>query len=95
MLELLDVEGDMDRLDPPQPVYASALAPGEKLPDVVIVGDAGILVANRCGEEFQEASHRVLAGVGNERRNGRFCAGFGDRSWGLVWDDLAHRFNVT
>src|SRR3954447_5149201 len=47
MLDLLDIERNMDRLDPPQPVDASALAPGEKLPDVVVVGDPGILVANR------------------------------------------------
>ena len=50
------------------------------MPDVVVVGDPGIPIANRCGEEFQEASDGVLAGVGDERWNGGFRRVRGDRS---------------
>src|SRR5690242_3351450 len=95
MTELLDIEGDMDRLDPLQPVYPAALAPSEKLPDVVVVGDAGVAVANRRREEFQEPPCRMLAGVGDERRNHRLRRLRGEGSMGLIGYELAHRFILT
>ena len=95
VLQLFDVEGDVNRLDPLQPVNSSALAPGEKLPDVIVVGDPGVLVANRCGEEFQTAACGVFAGVGDERRNGRFRRVHGEGFGGLIGDELAHGFSVT
>jgi hypothetical protein len=42
--ELLDVEGDMNGLDPLQPVDPSALAPSEELSDVVVVEGIASLV---------------------------------------------------
>ena len=95
MPELLDVESHVDRLDPLQPPDPSLLAPGEKLPDVVVVGDTGVFVANRCGEEFQKTPRSVLAGVGYERRNDGFRGCWGDRPGRLIGDELAHRLSVT
>jgi hypothetical protein len=49
-----------DRRDPP------ALAPGQELDDGAGIGAAGVRVADRGGEEFQEAELRALAGDRDE-----------------------------
>jgi hypothetical protein len=94
LLQLLDIKGHVDGLNPSQPVDASALAPSEKLPDIVVVGDPGVLVSNRCGEEFQEPPHGIIACVGDERRNDGFCRVRGEGPGWLVGDELAHGFSV-
>jgi hypothetical protein len=53
--ELLDVAGDVDRLDPLQVREAFVLAPGRELRDGDVIGFAGIPVADVDGEKFPEA----------------------------------------
>ena len=50
---------------------AARLAPGEKMTAGAGVGSAGVRVADVGGEEFNIAPARLLAGVGDQRRNQR------------------------
>ena len=45
------------------------VAPGEEPAAGPVIGHAGVLVADRGGEEFQEAARRAVAGVGDDRRH--------------------------
>jgi hypothetical protein len=63
LLKLLDVQGDVDRFDPLQPVDAAALAAAEKLPGVVVVGIAGVPVGNHRRKQFQKPPRGMLAGL--------------------------------
>ena len=54
------------------------LAPGKEPADRMQVGHASVPVADRGGEEFQEAARGVVTGVGDDRRHNdlrRDCAG--------------------
>lgn len=45
--------------------------PAQKVTDSVAVGSSGVRVANRGGEEFQEAQLRFLAGFDDDPRQAR------------------------
>ena len=66
----LDVGGDVERLDGRDRGDAPALAPFEEFSHSAGVGAAGVGVADRGGEEFQEADLRPLAGRCDEGRQG-------------------------
>ena len=59
----------MQRLDVGERTKLMMLAPGEEPTDGMQVGGAGVLVADCGGEEFQKASGRLVAGVGDDRRH--------------------------
>lgn len=64
--EILDIGGDVQRLDVSQLADVVTVAPGEEPADRGHVGLPGVLVADGGGEEFQEAPGGVLAGVGEQ-----------------------------
>ena len=73
--ELLDVSGDVYRLDAGQG-QAAVLAPREEIAYRFGVGSPGVAVADRGGKELDEASACCLAGVGNDGgqdRAGSWC----------------------
>ena len=64
--------------------------PGEERARGPVIGLARVAVADRRGEEFEEAADGVLAGVGDRRRDDDAA---GDRNGGpgcLDRDELAH-----
>jgi hypothetical protein len=78
----LDVGGDVQRLDVGQLTDPVSLAPGEESSDRMQVCGPRVPVADGGGEEFQEASGRVLAGIGDEGRHHDGGRGRGDGSGG-------------
>jgi hypothetical protein len=64
------------------------LAPSEEPTDGVHVGRPRVFVADGGGEEFQEATRGMLAGVGDDRRHDDLgCDGAGDPQLLVGWDD--------
>jgi hypothetical protein len=80
LAELLDVSGDHHRLDAAEIVNPSAIAPAEKVTDGAAVGATGVRVSDVRREELEEAARGVLAGAGDDRRDGRE-AGLGEGSF--------------
>ena len=64
---------DMQRLHGYERWHAMHLAPGQKLGHGTAVGPAGVLVADRRGEELEETPLRLIAGRGDERRQALEC----------------------
>ena len=62
----LDVSELLDVLVP--------IVPGKEAPAGMKVGVSRVLVVDRDGEEFQKATHRVVAGGSDDRRHDRFAA---------------------
>ena len=65
--ELLDIGCNSDRVDRTQ-FQSPGLAPLAELPDGLSVRLAGVAVADRCREEFDEATNRIVAGPSNQIR---------------------------
>ena len=65
---LLDVRGDDDGLDLAELEDAARLAPAEELAHGVGVGGPGVLVADICGKELDEAPAGALTGAGDRCR---------------------------
>ena len=65
LAELLDVGGDVHRLDVGQG-QAVPLAPGEEIAGGTGVGSPGVAVADGGGEELDEAFGGLVAGVGDD-----------------------------
>jgi hypothetical protein len=63
-LESFDIGGDVDRLDIGELVDAVLRQPGKERARSPVIGQAGVLVADRGGEEFEEPARRVIAGIG-------------------------------
>jgi len=70
---LFDVGRDVHRRDEPEIVNV-LFTPGQKLAAGASVSFAGIQVPDPGREKFQELRCRVLAGVGQDRRNGMSVA---------------------
>ena len=68
-LQPLDIGGDVDRLDVGEFADPVLLDPGEKVAGGPVIGHAGVLVADRGGEELQEAPRGVVTGIGNRGRH--------------------------
>jgi kynurenine formamidase len=68
VLHRLDIGGNVQRFDIGDATELVFIAPGEEPTDSVVVGHAGVLVADGGGEKFQEAPRRLVAGVGDDRR---------------------------
>ena len=94
-LERLDIGGDVDRLDVGELVDAVLLQPGKKVAHGPVIGHAGVLVADRRGEEFEEAARSMLAGVGDHRRDGKAAGGRSDRPTGRFRDKCIHADSLT
>src|SRR3954453_21475583 len=67
-LQRLDIGGDMQRLDIDKFGDAALFEPRKKRACRPVIGHAGILVADRRGEEFEEAAHGLITGTGNRCR---------------------------
>ena len=63
--EVLDVGGDVHRLEAPELAQAPHLAPAEKLGNRLGVGGPGVAVADVGGEELEKTAARVRAGGGD------------------------------
>jgi hypothetical protein len=61
----------VDGLEVFQAPEAATLAPVQKPPDGVVVGGAGVFVADGNGEEFKEVFGRLRASSGDEGRGGK------------------------
>ena len=72
LAERLDIGGDVQRLDVGELADPVMVAPGEEPPAGMVIGRAGVLVADGGGEEFQEAARGVVAGVGDDYGNDDF-----------------------
>ena len=66
--ELLDIAGNMHRLDGAELVKAHSLAPAEEFSDSPGVGRPGIGIADIGGEEFQIPPARLLTGLSDDDR---------------------------
>ena len=64
----------MDRLDVGQFADPVPLDPGEEGTRSRVIGHARVLVADRGGEEFEEAARGMLTGIGDHRRHGQRAA---------------------
>jgi hypothetical protein len=69
LAQVLDVGGDVDRLEAAELAEAADLAPAEKLGNSPGVGVPGIAVADVGGEELEKAAAGVIAGGGDLRRD--------------------------
>ena len=78
-LQRLDIGRDMQRLDIDQLGDAALFEPGEERAARPVIGHAGVLVADRGGEEFEEAARGMVAGVGDRRRHDDGAAPVGGR----------------
>jgi len=63
--QIFDVRGDRDRANGRE-FQSPPLAPIEELTDGLNVSRSGVAVANCRGEEFDEATNRIIAGAGDE-----------------------------
>ena len=102
LAERFDIGGDMQRLDISDFTNGVMITPGEEPHDGVIVSRARVLVADRRGEEFEEAARGLLAGVGDHsRHDDRRGDGRGDFQRLGILDDgqlagrIGHVFSVT
>jgi hypothetical protein len=68
--ELLDVGADHHRLDLLQVLAPSVLAPGEEARRRPVVRSAGVGIPDVCGEELEEPTGGVIAGVRDRCRRG-------------------------
>ena len=59
------------------------VAPGEEPAGGPVVGHARVLVADRRGEEFEEAARGLVAGVGDDARDQHAVADRDDHGPGL------------
>ena len=69
-LQHLYIGGDVNGLDIGELADLMLLDPGKEMARGPVIGHARVLVADRGGEEFEEAARGVLAGVGDHRRDG-------------------------
>ena len=68
----LDVGGDVERFDIDERLnFRTSVAPIEESTAGPKVGHAGVVVRDRRGEEFQKASRRLVAGLGDQARKDR------------------------
>ena len=102
LAERLDIGGDVQRLDIGDLADMVLVAPGEEPHGGAIIGHAGVLVADRRGEEFQEPARGLVAGVGDHaRHDDRRREGRGDFQRRCTLDDgqlasrIRHGFSVT
>ena len=79
VLQRLDIGRDMQRLDIDELGDAALFEPGEERACGPVIGHAGVLVADRRGEEFEKAARGMVAGAGDRRRHDD---GAGDRGRG-------------
>lgn len=71
------------------------LEPGEERARSPVIRFTRVAVADRRGEEFEEAADGMLAGAGDRRRDDDIA---GDRNSGprcLDWDEIVHALSVT
>jgi len=74
-LQGLDISGDVDRLDVDELDNAVLFEPGEEIAGSPVIGQPGVLVADRAGEEFEEPARAcspapaIAAGTANLLRN--------------------------
>jgi hypothetical protein len=89
-LQNLYIGRDMDRLDVCELADLVLLDPGEEVARGPVVDHAGVFVADRRGEKFDEAPRGLVAGVGDDGRHGQRAAQRRrlDRCHGL--DDCRH-----
>ena len=66
-LQLLDIRGDMDRLDAPEFANPLPLAPAQESARRPRIGRPRVFVADVDGEEFEEAPHGSRPCPGNQR----------------------------
>ena len=76
LTEILDVAGDMHRLDGIKTPQPSLLAPAEEFRHRPGIGSPGIGIADIGGEELDKADGGVLSGRGDLHRND--CVGSGN-----------------
>ena len=86
--ERLDIGGDVQRLDIGNLADLVMVAPGEEPHAGVMIRHAGVLVANGGGEELEEASGGLVAGVGDHARHQNAVARGDSQGFGLRNDDL-------
>jgi hypothetical protein len=95
-LELFDIGGDEQRLDADELVDAVLLEPGEEVAHGPVIGGARVLLADRGGEEFEEAARRMLAGGCDDRRDDDAASRYLGGGLRLrSGDDLVHAVSVT
>ena len=81
----------MQRLDIGDFADGVLVAPGEEPAAGPVIGHARILVPDRRGEELEEATRGLVAGVGDHARHDDAIAGGDDQGPGLDdGDGLAH-----
>ena len=81
-LQRLDIGGDMQRLDIGQLADVVTLDPSEERTRCPVIGHARVAVADAGGEEFEEATRGMLAGVSDHRRHRQAGGGRADRPRG-------------
>ena len=74
LAQRLDIGRDMQRLDIGDLVELVMIAPGEEPYGRVIVRQPRVLVADRGGEEFKEATRGLVAGLGDHARHPHLAA---------------------
>ena len=82
LLYSLDIGRHMQRLDINELVKLMSVAPGKELEHRPVIGHAGVFVADGRGEEFEKAPRRLVAGVGDHRRDEDAPSGPFDRRGG-------------
>ena len=89
-LQRLDIGRDMQRLDIGELGDAVPFEPGKERARRPVIGHARVLVADRRGEEFEEAAGGMLAGGGDRRRHDDGAGDRGGGPGGRFRDELAH-----
>jgi hypothetical protein len=73
-LKRLYIGGDVNRLDIVELANAVLLDPGEEVAHGPVIGHPGVFVADLGGEKLNEASRRVIADIGDNRRHSERAA---------------------
>src|SRR4051794_28454426 len=94
LLQRLDVGRDVQWLDLDQLGDATLFEPGEERAAGPVIGYAGILVADRRGEEFEEATGGMIAGTGDRCRDDDGAADRDGGPGGEFRDELVSFFKV-
>jgi hypothetical protein len=67
LTKVLDIGRDVQRLDISDAADPMPVAPAEKIANRPVVRDAGVLVADRGGEELEEPARGLVAGAAMTR----------------------------